>query len=1069
MKLIFSLLLLTVSLIASELGELSLYVLKDGKPLPQQEVVVFKIDKEAKNKERVELNFKADSDGYIFTKLAEGSYSIHLLSKENGVAQAFVKKSVSIEALKESQVILSLTSTNTLGFSDVEASQGSSEQEIAKVDVTKAKGTVLLSLLSSEDSKKIAEVRIFVKGMSIDVKSDAKGNVALDLPEGEHTLSAIHSDFSAQTFKVKIIAKETVSKLVELTPSAMELEEFVVLAPQVEGSIAALTAEMKKSSSIADILGSEQLSKKGDSNAAAALKRVSGITIVDGKNIYVRGLGERYSNVQMNSMTLPSPDPIKRVVPLDIFPAGVIGSLKVQKSFSADIPANFGGGYIDIRTKKDITEDYIKIGGSLKGNSSTFNEGTFYHGSSSDWRGKDDGTREIDQEILAAGSVQEGEKVPNFDPFFKDKDGNRPFTKDQLIEYTKMLAERKQNTFTKDVPLGYKGSIEFSKRFEINDKHSVGILANYSYEQAHAHYVEETYDYEMLDSGEVEDTPDSMGEVSKTKSKYKHGGMLNLSYNYDDIFNLLFTKMVLLNTDENTRVFDGELGSNDSLQNNYYLEWQERTLDINQLTGSLKYEAYVPMELNFGGEKAYAQMYQPANLKYIYIDYSKTGENFELKTQSTQNLIFHNITSNDDVDHFYANNKMDIPMLSEDDSIIIGIDLVSKYRESRANKYYLSADKGTGKIDDQDKQEKPDFILDKYVSQSDASYFQSAFLIQSLYAPSDYYDATLDEDSIFAKVLLNPTSELEVVFGARQVALKQVMYEYKKDPSNGNLVTIEPNELTIDKILPHFDVKYKLNDDDQLRFAFSQTYVYPDFREFSSSGYDDPDEVATVIGNPFLTHTDITSFDFKYAHYFNAMESMSGSLFYKIMDNPIEDTQLISSSMPVYSFMNSKRADLYGFEIDGYKTMDFVDDGLENYYISGNFSYIQSNVELTEKQENHFTSNNRELQGLSPYVINLSLGYDDRESRSVNFSYNKMGERIRKIGLKNGVKEYPDSVEVPPNILDFTWQEKFEENLKLTFKIRNILDDEIVWKEGENITKRYKVGRFFDVGLSYKY
>ncbi len=108
-------------------------------------------------------------------------------------------------------------------------------------------------------------------------------------------------------------------------------------------------------------MGYEELKKKGDATAAAALRRVTGVTLVDGKNIYVRGLGERYSNIEMNGLPLPSPNPMKRTVPLDIFPSSVIGSLKVQKSASADIPSSFGGGYIDIRTKEVFDEDFIKI------------------------------------------------------------------------------------------------------------------------------------------------------------------------------------------------------------------------------------------------------------------------------------------------------------------------------------------------------------------------------------------------------------------------------------------------------------------------------------------------------------------------------------------------------------------------------------------------------------------------------------------------------------------------------------------------------------------------------------
>jgi outer membrane receptor protein involved in Fe transport len=116
-----------------------------------------------------------------------------------------------------------------------------------------------------------------------------------------------------------------------------------------------------------------------------------------------------------------------------------------------------------------------------------------------------------------------------------------------------------------------------------------------------------------------------------------------------------------------------------------------------------------------------------------------------------------------------------------------------------------------------------------------------------------------------------------------------------------------------------------------------------------------------------------------------------------------------------------------------------------------------------------YTSNNRQLQGLSPYVVNLSVGYDDTEGRSLNLAYNKMSERLRKVGLKNGRQEYPDQYETPPHLLDFTWQERLYEGLDMKFKARNLLDGEVIWTEGDNVTKRYKAGRYYEVSLSYKY
>jgi len=1079
MRILLSILFLTLSLFAQNFGELSLFVLKNGKPLTNHEIELYKLDSNTSTK-ITNKNFITDEDGYLRADLVRGKYKVQVIVKENSMPLAYAKKNVFIEKGRESQIIISLTSTGGMSFSDVEAPEAK-KGVVEKKELKKELGTLALTLISSEDKKGVANARVFVKGTSIDETSDKSGNVNITLFEGEHIISIIHSDFSAQNVKVTVVAKKNSKKSVELTPAAMELEEFVVLAPSVEGSIASLTAEMKKSSAIADILGSEQLSKKGDSNAAAALKRVSGVTIVDGKNIFVRGLGERYANVQLNGLTLPSPNPIKRVVPLDIFPASVIGSLKVQKSFSADIPASFGGGYIDIRTKKEVSSNYIKFSTGISGTSSTGDDALYYQGGGNDWTGYDDGTREIPAEILAESKIKVGEKTPVFNPsfryikedsyFVKDDKGNSVITPAGSLAFTKKMAgSRKLNTHTDKVPYGYNGSFEISRGFNVDDKHSFGVLANYSYGQSNDFDKQFNYGFDLDDEGIQNDIADSQGTWSNTKTNYKHGGIINLNYSYDDKFNIVYTKLYLKNTYEGVRQFEGISGSNNSLIRNTFIEWQERELSIDQITGDYKYFLLVPNTLRFGIEKASAELYQPGDVKSKYIDNNPEDPEigFEFNMQPVQNLTYQNIESTDDVDHYFLNNRFDITLFDKNDFFEIGIDSIEKTRESRINKYYFDVNRANASGIDGDEEKDVDLILDKYITQND-QFSSRVFELKTLFSPSDYFDAEFEEKSLYAKTLLNITDKIEVSFGVRKVDLKQTIFEFVEDRENSNIIKKEPNSIEVNDFFPNIDLKYKFNDDNQMRFGFSRTFIYPDFREFSNSGFEHPDELATVTGNPDLTHTEIDNYDFRIEHYFSATESVSASLFYKSMKNPIEDTVLLSTSLPRYSFMNSESATIKGLELDGYKFLDFIDDSLEFYYISGNFSFIKSNVEIGADKEDIFSTNNRELQGLSPMIINLSLGYDNKDGRSVNLSYNKMDERIRKIGQKNGIKFYPDSVEIPPHILDLTWKEKFSDMITVSFKARNLLDDEVVWKELEKVTKQYKKGRSFSISLTYKY
>ena len=102
---------------------------------------------------------------------------------------------------------------------------------------------------------------------------------------------------------------------------------------------------------VTDLLGADMINRIGDSTVAAALRRISGISLVNDKFVYVRGLGERYSSATLNGAVVPSPDLTRNVLPMDIFPTSIVEALEVQKSYSAEKHASFGGGSVNIRTK----------------------------------------------------------------------------------------------------------------------------------------------------------------------------------------------------------------------------------------------------------------------------------------------------------------------------------------------------------------------------------------------------------------------------------------------------------------------------------------------------------------------------------------------------------------------------------------------------------------------------------------------------------------------------------------------------------------------------------------------
>ncbi|CAA6820930.1 MAG: Unknown protein [uncultured Sulfurovum sp.] len=1041
---------------AQEVGTLSVFMLKSGKPLVNNEITI-----DAKK------TVRTDADGSMKITLSVGEHQIEIFGKSpNGKNLGYFKKPVTIKEGKDTQVVASFTMDEP--EIDIDTPVGKVVSNKKKEEKAKGKGTLNGKVITTDKQAPIEGARVFVKGTSIDTRTDASGNFSVQIPADSNvSISVVHSAYSAQTINDINVAKGgSASRTVSLTPASLELEEFVVLAPKVEGSIADIMAEEKESSAIANILGSEEFSKKGDSDAASALKRVTGITLVGGKSIYVRGLGERYSNIEMNSMPLPSPDPTKRTVPLDIFPSSVIGSLKVQKSASADIPSNFGGGYIDIRTKDTSKEDFIKVSLGANANSNTGKDSNNYAGSDTDWLGYDNGYRALTNDILAAGAVQEGERVQGFTTEY--------FTEEELVDFTKDFVDRNYNIQNRDLPMGFSGSIEAAKNFEITDEHKISVFANYGYSQEHKQVEENFYGYDMGTDGTLHTDADKYGRNTKTKSSYYQGGSFNLGYNYLDVFKLKYTKLYTRNAEQTTRVVDGIYGSNYDHLTDYFLDWEERVLNVDQLNGEFDYEIFNhKAKAEFGLEYAQANLYQPNNFNYTYIE--EQGVTHIDNTSSPH--LATQMTSDDELYAMYFKNKVDVDWVSDEDKLEFGANYSTKERISRQNKFNLRRI-GSVELDDADLTSDIESFYYEYV-RNNISYDDRAFIMSSAFKAADYFDAEVDEFGLYSSAFLKPTDRIETNFGLRFVDLSQTVYQYKLDSDNPDmslrtLIQRVPESLDVTGFYPSASLKFKYDDDNHFDIAASKTYIVPDLREFTDGEYFHPYDVATVVGNPNLENTDIYSLDFKYSHYLSDSENIKAGLFFKYLDQPIEDVMIPSSSLPIYSYDNADSALLYGIEFDGRKKFDFLGAKYSNYYLSGNFSYTESDVTLRDEQLETYTTNHRQLQGLSKVVLNATVGYDD-DTRNVALSYNKMGERIRKVGVIDEYA-YPDYYETPPQLLDFVWQEKFEnlegfglDNVSAKLKIGNILDDETVWRQGTNVTKSFKTGQIVSVGISSKF
>jgi len=1017
MKIFFILTIFLVNLYASTLGSISIIVLKDGLPAKNQPVTIINL-----NDNTSTLQATTDADGYFFSKVKKGNYQVQLLAKKQGKFEAFVRKNIAVSEDKESQIIISLKKDNTLAFIDAEAPQQAVAQE-AKTTLHKEKGVLLISLHSSEDKKPIASARVFVKGMSVASSSNAKGFITLNLPVGAQTISIIHQDFSAQTMRVNIIAKETLSKSVELTPAAMELEEFIVLAPHIEGSIAASIAQQRKSDTVGNILGSEQFKKSGDSTVASALKRVSGITIVGGKYVYVRGLGDRYSTVMLNDLHIPSPEPTKRVVPLDIFPTSMVESITIQKSYTGDLPASFGGGSVLIKSK-DIPKDdetSIKLGVELLVNSATGSEVI---------------TNSTNTTPLPSSALSGGNSV-----------GGAAVTND-------VRTNRTLNHETTTLQPGMKFELAAAKSYAITDDISVGGSATFYYANS-SDTNQVLYDKYFYDINTKKVIHDNKTDTAITSFNTDISTMVNIGLNYYDN-KIKYTYFTSSQFQDTTRTSSIEyIGNTENREKTYY-EYVEKSLQMHQLAGTneLHFASsdagyFDNLVIDWSAETAAATRDEPGTLETNYL-HQTSGLNWDRK-----NWYYYFIL-NDNVNNYRADFTLPFTYNGNDNYTKAGVFIYNKTRDFDSRRFKMYS------TNFNDMPEDMDTIYDKYATSLDFS---------ASYRDTDSYTATQDVTAFYIKQLISVTHDFDLVASLRNESSSQQLTD-----AAAQYAPLETSDL-----FPTLGLTYRFdNDDMQLRFAYAQTISRPDFREFSNSRYKDPITENIVFGNPDLQATYISHLDLKYEWYLSSDEIFSVALFAKEFKNPIEKViKLDDSQDNIFqeTYQNADSATSYGLEVDYRKRFGFIDKSLENFLFATNVAFIESTITLNSDPDNQFTSRltskERPMQGQSPYVLNFSLGYDNSDTaNSALFLFNQIGERIVSLGTDGNQDIYQQAFAKLDFVAKYNISPKQDNDLfgyALKFKAENLLDSTMEFTQGDVTTAATKPGIYYALKLDISY
>lgn len=883
---------------------------------------------------------------------------------------------------------------------------------------------------------------------------------------GTYTITFSYIGYAKTDVKDVIIKADEVTKIdITLKTESGMSEEVLVTAKAVQETGAALLKERQKSQSFSDAIGSKEISRGGAGDAGAAMNNVTGASVVDGKHVFIRGLGDRYSNTQLNGTTLPSSDPDKKSVHLDLFPAGMIENIVTIKTASPDKPGDFTGGSVDIKTKSypDKFKAYLSL--STAANTIvTGQEILTYNGSSTDWLGFDDGLRSVPDAIKNTDVITSATELRSKK---KDIGGVGVAKLDDLSKQFSSEMAPHQTT----APMNGSMSVNMGDQFQLFGN-TLGYLASLSYGNNTNNYNNGQFAVYELTSGEANELRSTkLINDSKSTSEVNWGTLANIAYDFsatDQVKFNLFYNQSGESVAQSLSYYDESYPETDLVRSST-LKYTERNIQSYQLSGEHSFASISNAKVDWNVSTANTLQNEPDLRFFTYETDQINGSDTTWKVDENHYDLPTRYFR--DLSEASNNAKMDIEIpltkaVGTAFKVKTGFAYQNTNRSFDQNRYVLNFDdtKNAMTFDGNVNQ----FVSDssgykEWASTGNFNYF--GIYLQDRFIPKDSYSGVQDITAFYGMVDVELGKGFRIIGGAR---LETTDMSITSRDTTLPIASINEADL-----LPSMNAVYSLTENQNLRFAYGKTLARPTFRELADFDFFEFVGGYTFIGNPNLERSIIDNFDVRWEWFMNPGEIVSVSGFYKDFTNPIE--RVIVNANGNVQMKNVATAQLFGLEFEARKNLGFIPE-LENFQMGVNLTLVQSQVDISDQEYKLIqsydpnASRTRQLQGQSPYVLNIDLAYVDYESGTdVGLHFNVFGERLSDVSLGGT----PDVFEQPRNMLNFTFSQRLVENLNLKFSARNILDARMErlyrFKGQEYYNTQYDLGTNFSLGFSYSF
>ncbi len=908
-------------------------------------------------------------------------------------------------------------------------------------------GAVWGVVKSRKDGETLLEALVTVIGKKDYSTSDVEGRYRIELPPGTYQLRVQYElHRPARVKNVRIVAGRLTRIDVALDPDEMAIEEVTAVEAEVERASAATQLYLRKNAAQAsDSVGAQDMAKAPDRNAADAVKRVVGTTVVDGRYIYVRGLGDRYTNSMLNGSPLPSPEPDRQAVPLDMFPTLVISDLTISKTFVPDMPGDFAGGSLDIHTR-DLPNKFLfqaTVGLGIN-SQTTFGRRLSYPGGSLDFLGIDDGGRALPAEAPAERVTRllpDGTVNPSLSsvgraintPMETDRTFNLPNGSGSVVVGDSFKLKKSQWYGCDGCVFGYMLGGSYSRRFQKREDEII-----------------RTFGVDATRPGQLVRFNDYRSETGFDTVTWS--GLGTVSYAVRTDHKVSLTGLYSRNAEKEARIIRGFNEEQGADVFDERLRFVNRALTYGQLRGEHRFRKLGAAELGWTALWARATLNDPNLRETVYVSDPGRGLSFRESTQSGQ--------------HFYASQAETTRSGSLDwtqpftkgenaSKFKLGGMVTLRGRSFDARRFRFLRNTAA---DPAIFRERPNVIFtDDNVG--------PVVELEEWTRPTDAYAAQYNVYAGYGMADVALMERLRVVVGERVEVSRQSIQSFDPFAPDANRV-----ESSLDKtdLLPSGNIIIKATQDSNVRLSATRTVARPQLRELAPFVFTDFFGAREILGNPDLDRTRILNFDARYEIFPRVGEVLAISLFHKRFDKPIEQV-ILPTSRGVISYQNAKGATNTGLEIEGRKSLDFLWSGVKDFGILANLTLVHSRVELDTTQAGIQTSSSRPLAGQSPYVVNFALDYNREKSKTrARILYNVSGQRVAQVG-SNGV---PDTYEQPRHLVDLSFGQGIGEHLDLKATVENLLNAPVRFTQGEENTflaNRYLVGTTAWLLLTYSH